>query len=220
MIENDDLRGNELYIFLLKAFENIKRKLKMGGAFYIWYANSNAVLFETAIEEAKLKKKQILIWQKGMILSRSDYHWTYEPCLYGCHPEKNNEWLGDRTQKAVWDMDKKEISEMKKEEMQAILEKLYDDKDVWEIKRDSVFTYLHPTQKPVALSAKAMHNNSRKGEIVLDLFGGSGSTLMGCEQLGRKARIMEFDPKYVDVIRKRWENFTGQKAKLISRREQ
>jgi len=212
IIKNDKLRGDELFLFLLEAFKNIKRKLKIGGAFYIWYANSNAVQFETALEGAELHKKQIIIWQKGMVLGHSDYHWTYEPCIYGCHPEKNSEWYGDRAQKTLWDLSKKEIKDMKKDEMLALLERLYQDKDIWEIKRDNVMTYVHPTQKPVGLSAKAMHNSSRKDDIVLDLFGGSGSTLIGCEQLNRKARVMEFDPKYIDVIIERWENFTGEKA--------
>ena len=88
IIKNDTLRGDELFLFLLEAFKNIKRKLKIGGAYYIWYANSNAVQFETALDGAELKKKQIIIWQKGMVLGHSDYHWTYEPCIYGCHPEK------------------------------------------------------------------------------------------------------------------------------------
>lgn len=215
IIKNDKLRGDDLFIFLLEAFKNIKRKLKIGGAYYIWYANSNAVQFETALEGAELKKKQIIIWYKGMVLGHSDYHWTYEPCIYGCHPEQNCEWYGDRTQKTLWDFSKKEIKDMKKDELLQIVERLYNDKDVWEIKRDNVMEYLHPTQKPVALSAKALHNSSKKDDIVLDLFGGSGSTLIGCEQLGRKARIMEFDPKYVDVIIQRWENFTGQKAVKI-----
>ena len=88
IIKNDKLRGDDLFLFLLEAFKNIKRKLKIGGAFYIWYANSNSIQFETALEGAELHKKQIIIWQKGMVLGHSDYHWTYEPCLYGCHPEK------------------------------------------------------------------------------------------------------------------------------------
>lgn len=216
IIKNDKLRGDELFLFLLEAFKNIKRKLKVGGAYYIWYANSDSIQFETALEGAELRKKQIIIWQKGMVLGHSDYHWTYEPCIYGCHPEANCEWFGDRAQKTLWDFSKKELKDMKKDEMLALLERLYNDKDVWEIKRDNVMEYVHPTQKPVALSAKAMHNSSKQGDIVLDLFGGSGSTLIGCEQLERKARLMEFDPKYVDVIIERWENFTGEKAVKIN----
>lgn len=218
IIKNDTLRGDELFLFLLEAFKNIKKHLKHGGAFYIWYANSNSVQFELAVEGAELKKKQILIWQKGMVLGRSDYHWTYEPCIYGCHPEQNSTWYGDRTQKTLWNFSKTDINEMKKEELLEIVKKLYDDKDVWEISRDKVTEYVHPTQKPVALSAKALRNSSQKGDVVLDLFGGSGSTLMGCEQLGRKARLMEFDPKYVDVIVERWENFTGKQAILVNER--
>ena len=212
IIKNDKLRGDELFQFLLEAFKNIKRFLKLGGAFYIWYANSNSIQFETALEGAELKKKQILIWQKGMVLGHSDYHWSYEPCLYGCHPEKNCEWFGDRCQTTYIDLNPKDIEKMKKEEMVEFIKNLYEESDVWKIKRDNANLYVHPTQKPIALSAKAIKNSSQQNNIVLDLFGGSGSTLMGCEQLNRKARLMEFDPKYVDVIIKRWEDFTGKKA--------
>lgn len=216
IIKNDTLRGNELFLFLLEAFKNIKRKLKLGGAFYIWYANSNSMEFETALLGAELKKKQILIWQKGLVLGHSDYHWSYEPCIYGCHPDKNCEWYGDRCQTTYWNLNPIDIDKLKKEDAIAILKKLYEDKDVWEIKRDNVNDYIHPTQKPIGLAGKALNNSSQKGMIVLDLFGGSGSTLMACEQLGRKARIMEFDPKYVDAIIQRWETYTGQKAEKIN----
>lgn len=212
IIKNDKLRGDELFLFLLEAFKNIKRFLKLGGAFYIWYANSNSIQFETALKGAELKQKQILIWQKGMVLGHSDYHWSYEPCLYGCHPEKNCEWFGDRCQTTYIDLNPKDIEKMKKEEMVEFIKNLYEESDVWKIKRDNANLYVHPTQKPIALSAKAIKNSSQQNNIVLDLFGGSGSTLMGCEQLNRKARLMEFDPKYVDVIIKRWEDFTGKKA--------
>ena len=215
IIKNDTLRGNDLFLFLLEAFKNIKRKLKLGGAFYIWYANSNSMEFETALLGAELKKKQILIWQKGLVLGHSDYHWSYEPCIYGCHPDKNCEWYGDRCQTTYCNLNPIDIEKLKKEDAILILKKLYEDKDVWEIKRDNVNDYIHPTQKPIGLAGKALNNSSEKGMIVLDLFGGSGSTLMACEQLGRKARVMEFDPKYVDAIILRWETYTGRKAEKI-----
>lgn len=215
IIKNDTLRGNDLFIFLLEAFKNIKRKLKIGGAFYIWYANSNSMEFETALQGAELKKKQIIIWQKGLVLGHSDYHWSYEPCIYGCHPEKNCEWFGDRCQTTYWNLNPQDIEKLKKEDAINILKKLYEDRDVWEIKRDNVNDYIHPTQKPIGLAGKGLNNSCQKGDIVLDLFGGSGSTLMACEQLDRKARIMEFDPKYVDGIIKRWETYTGKKAEKI-----
>lgn len=215
IIKNDTLRGDELFLFLLEAFKNIKRKLKWGGSFYIWYANSNSIQFETALEGALLKKKQILIWQKGMVLGHSDYHWSYEPCLYGCHPEKNCEWYGDRCQTTYWNLDKKDLDKLKKEEAIELLKKIYNDCDVWEIKRDNVMEYVHPTQKPTGLAGKALKNSTTQEMIVLDLFGGSGSTLIACEQLNRKARLMEIDPKYVDVIISRWEKLTGKKAQKI-----
>lgn len=178
VIENDDLRGDKLSDFLLAAFKNLKAHLKGKRAFYIWYASSNHLQFEHAIIDAGLKSKQVLFWNKGMILGHSDYHWAAEPCFYGCHEEGNCEWFGDRCQTTVWD-----------------------------IKRDNTREYVHPTQKPTALAIKAMFNSSKPGEIVLDLFGGSGSTLIACEQSNRINRSMEFDPKYADVIRKRWAEF-------------
>ena len=178
VIENDDLRGDTLSEFLLAAFKNIKTHLREKRAFYIWYATSNHLQFEHAIIDAGLKSKQVLMWNKGMILGHSDYHWAFEPCFYGCKADENCIWFGDRCQTTVWD-----------------------------IKRDNTREYVHPTQKPTALAIKAMFNSSKPGEIVLDLFGGSGSTLIACEQTNRVNRSMEFDPKYADVIRKRWAEF-------------
>lgn len=209
MIKNDELRGDSLYQFLIAAFENIKNCLKMGGSFYVWYANNNSVEFCQAVKDAGLKQKQIIIWHKGMVLGHSDYHWTYEPCIYGCHEEQNSTWYGDRTQKTLWDMNRTEIKELKKKEAIDMLLQLYADKDVWELNRDPANQYMHPTQKPVALSAKAIQNSSRTTDIVLDLFGGSGSTLIACEQLDRKCYMAELDPKYCDVIIQRYINFKG-----------
>ena len=178
VIENDDLRGEKLSEFLLAAFKNLKASLREKRAFYIWYASSNHLQFEHAIIDAGLKSKQVLFWNKGMILGHSDYHWAAEPCFYGCHEGENCEWFGDRCQTTVWD-----------------------------IKRDNTREYVHPTQKPTALAIKAIFNSSKAGETVLDLFGGSGSTLIACEQTNRVNCTMEFDSKYVDVIRRRWAEF-------------
>ncbi len=203
IIKNDKLRGDDLFLFLLEAFKNIKRKLKVGGAFYIWYANSNSIQFETALEGAELRKKQIIIWQKGMVLGHSDYHWTYEPCIYGCHPEANCEWYGDRAQKTLWDFNKKEIADMKKDEMQALLERLYQDKDVWEIKRDPVMEYVHPTQKPVELLEYLIKTYTNENEIVLDNCMGSGSTGIACRNTNRNFIGIELDEKYFNIAKER-----------------
>ena len=180
MIENDDLRGDSLTEFLRKVFQNLKTVLRERGAFYIWYAPSNHIQFEQAIIDAGLRSKQILIWHKGMILGRSNYHYAHEPCFYGCHADSNCDWYGDCCQATVWD-----------------------------VKRDNRHSPLHPNQKPPALAQIALFNSSKPNHIILDLFGGSGSTLIACEQTGRICRMMELDPKYCDVIRKRWAEFTA-----------
>ena len=216
MIENDDLRGDKLYQFLKAAFQNIAEHPKRGGAFYIWFASVNHIQFETAINVNGLRVKQELIWDKGMVLGHSDYHWAYEPCLYGCHQGVNSSWYGDRSQKTFIAMNRTDIRKMTKDTMQDILLHLHEGRSVWQVKRDAVCDYVHPTQKPIALAGIGIKNSTAKGHIVLDLFGGSGSTLMACEQLQRKARVMEYDPHYVDCIIARWEQFTGQKAKLLT----
>ena len=215
MIANDDLRGDSLFQFLAHAFKNLADNLKSDGAFYVWFASCNHIEFETALKMAGLRVKQELIWDKGMVLGHSDYHWTYEPCLYGTHKDKNCTWYGDRTQKTFLAMNRTEIRDLKKEELIDILLRLHEGRSCWRISRDNTTEYIHPTQKPIALAGRGIKNSSCAGQIVLDLFGGSGSTMMACEQLGRKARIMEFDPKYCDKIITRWERYTGMKAEKL-----
>lgn len=215
MIANDDLRGDSLFQFLAHAFQNLADNLKPDGAFYVWFASSNHIEFETALKMAGLRVKQELIWDKGMVLVHSDYHWAYEPCLYGTHKDKNCTWYGDRTQKTFLAMNRTEIRDLKKDDLVEILLNLHEGRDCWKIDRDNTTEYIHPTQKPIALAGRGLKNSSCAGQIVLDLFGGSGSTMMACEQLGRKARIMEFDQKYCDKIIARWEKFTGQEAEKL-----
>lgn len=215
MIANDDLRGDSLFQFLAHAFKNLADNLKSDGAFYVWFASSNHIEFETALKMAGLRVKQELIWDKGMVLGHSDYHWAYEPCLYGTHKDKNCTWYGDRTQKTFLAMNRTEIRDLKKEELVDILLHLHEGRSCWRIARDNTTEYIHPTQKPIALAGRGIKNSSCAGQIVLDLFGGSGSTMMACEQLGRKARIMEYDPKYCDKIITRWERYTGMKAEKL-----
>ena len=212
MIANDDLRGDSLFQFLAHAFKNLADNLKSDGAFYVWFASGNHIEFETALKTAGLRVKQELIWDKGMVLGHSDYHWAYEPCLYGTHKDKNCTWYGDRTQKTFLAMNRTEIRDLKKEELVDILLRLHEGRSCWRIDRDNTTEYIHPTQKPIALAGRGIKNSSCAGQIVLDLFGGSGSTMMACEQLGRKARIMEFDTKYCDKIITRWERYTGKEA--------
>ena len=162
--------------------------------------------------------KQELIWNKNsLVMGRQDYQWKHEPCLYGWKEGASHYFIDDRTQTTVIEDKKPDIKKMKKEELVKLLEEIYRDKKSTTIineDRPSV-SDLHPTMKPVKLIARQVKNSSRIGENVLDLFGGSGTTLITCEQLNRKSYMMEYDPHYVDVIIQRWENFTGEKAVKI-----
>lgn len=186
-IQNDSMKNDEFHQFLYDVFTNAYMVLKDGGCFYVWYASREVVNFQSAIEEAGLTVKQELIWNKNsLVIGRQDYQWKHEPCLYGWKETASHNFYGDRKQTTVIDWDRPTKSE------------------------------LHPTMKPVGLFDYQIKNSSKKGDIVLDLFGGSGTTIVACEQNGRTAYSMEYDPKYVDVIIKRWETLTGGKAELIN----
>lgn len=187
-IQNDDMSDGDFLAFLQTAFENANNVMREGAAFYIWHADSEGFNFRSACKNTGWKIRQCLIWLKNsIVLGRQDYQWKHEPCLYGWKDGAAHYFIDDRTQSTVWEFNKP--------------------------LRNSE----HPTMKPVDLIAKAVNNSSRRGNIVLDLFGGSGSTLIACEQLERKCYTMELDPKYCDVIIKRWEQFTGEKAiKIVS----
>lgn len=185
-ILNDDMKSDEFNLFLTSAFNNIKEALKNGGAFYIWYASREHINFETALNNADLEVRQQLIWVKNsLVIGRQDYQWKHEPCLYGWKSGASHKWYSDRKQTTILEFDK------------------------------PLRNGEHPTMKPVALISYLINNSSRKNDIVLDTFGGSGSTLIACEQLDRNCYTMELDPKYCDVIIKRWENLTGLKAEKI-----
>lgn len=185
-IDNDHLKDDDFYKFLYSAFDCAKENMKDGAAYYVWYASSQAINFSRALNDAGMKVRQQLIWEKNQIvMGRQDYQWQHEPCLYGWNEDGSHAWYSDRKQSTVLHFDKPQRSD------------------------------LHPTMKPIPLFDYQIKNSSKSGDIVLDLFGGSGTSIMACEQDGRTCYTMEFDPKYVDVIINRWEEFTGEKAKLI-----
>ena len=184
-IQNDSLAEDEFLEFLSKAFAAADGVMRPGAVFYIWHADSKGLIFRQACKQTGWEIRETLIWVKNsMVLGRQDYQWKHEPCLYGWKDGAGHLWTSDRKQTTVLDFDRPVKSE------------------------------LHPTMKPVALFDYQIKNNTEIGNIVLDLFGGSGTTLIACEQNGRTAYIMEYDPKYVDVIVKRWEDLTGEKAVL------
>lgn len=213
-IANDDMDRKEFYEFLLAVFNNAIYNTKPGGTFYVWYASKSVVEFQTALEDAGFLVKQEIIWNKNSFtLGRQDYQWKHEPCLYGWKEGAGHYFANDRTQTTVME-DKIDVNAMKKEELKKLVEELLSQKEITTVIDENKPTIndLHPTMKPIKLLARLIINSSRKQENVLDLFGGSGSTLMACEQLDRKCFMMEYDPHYIDVIIKRWEDYTGQKA--------
>lgn len=186
-IKNDKMEEDEFYEFLLSVFTNAYTVMKAGACFYVWYASKEHCNFEESLLEAGLVTRQQLIWRKSsLVMGRQDYQWNHEPCLYGWKDGAGHLWASDRKQTTVFDFDKPNKNA------------------------------LHPTMKPVPLFDYQIKNNTKQGDKVLDLFGGSGTTIMACEQNGRVGYVMEYDPKYVDVIINRWEQFTGKKAVLLN----
>lgn len=212
-IKGDDLRGDALYKTLFGAFTQMHLHTTEKPAIYVWHASNRQIIFETALNDAGFEVKQQLIWNKGMILGHSDYHWAHEPCFYAKKAGHNNPWIGDRKNKTIIREEKADFNKMKKQDLVKILTALQEESTTWEVKRDSVNLYLHPTQKPVDLCLRAMRNNLMPGGILLDLFGGSGSSIIAAQRSNRICYTMELDPLYCDVIKKRWEDYTGQKGR-------
>lgn len=185
-IKNDKMSDGNFRDFLVNAFKAADSVMKPGAVFYIWHADSEGYNFRGACFDAGWKVRQCIIWNKNsMVLGRQDYQWKHEPCLYGWKDGASHLWASDRKQTTVIDFNRPTKAD------------------------------IHPTMKPVGLFDYQIKNNTKQGDIVLDLFNGSGTTIMACEQNKRVARCMELDPRYVDAAIKRWEDFTGQKAELI-----
>ena len=186
-IENDKLAGEEFLHFLADAFGAADEAMKPGAVFYIWHADSNGSIFRNACDMVGWEVRQCLIWVKNaLVMGRQDYQWKHEPCLYGWKDGASHLWASDRKQTTILEFDKPKKND------------------------------LHPTMKPIPLFDYQMKNNTKGGDIVLDLFGGSGTTIIAAEQNGRRGFCMELDPRYVDVIIDRWEAFTGESAVRIN----
>ena len=184
-IQNDSMDDEQFRQFLRDSYVAADAVMKPGAVFYIWHADSEGYNFRGAAQDAGWKVRQCLIWKKQtMVMGRQDYHWKHEPCLYGWKDGAGHLWAADRKQTTILEFDRPSRNAE------------------------------HPTMKPVALFEYQMLNNTKGGDIVLDSFGGSGTTLIAAEKNGRIARLMELDPKYCDVIVKRWQDFTGKQATL------
>jgi site-specific DNA-methyltransferase (adenine-specific) len=186
-IQNDSMADDAFRQFLRDAYVTADSAMKPGAVFYIWHADSEGYNFRGAAQDAGWKVRQCLIWKKSsLVMGRQDYHWKHEPCLYGWKEGAGHLWATDRKQTTILEFDKPSRN------------------------------VEHPTMKPVALFEYQMLNNTKGGDLVLDSFGGSGTTLIAAEKNGRHSCLMELDPKYVDVIIKRWQEFTGKTATLES----
>jgi len=219
-ILNDNMDDIKFRSFLLDAFKCTMAAMDMGAPIYVFHAETEGFNFRAAFKEAGFKLSQSLVWVKnGMILGRNDYQWRHEPILYGWKTGSAHKWYGDRTNTSVIE-DVKSINpaQMKKADLvsyiKALQERDYEGSTI--IRQDKpTFSDLHPTMKPVRLIGKLMSNSSDLGDLVLDPFGGSGSTLIAAEQLDRACYMMELDPIYCDVIVRRWEEHTNQEAERI-----
>ena len=184
-IKNDNMEDNLFYNFLIDAFRNMYDSIKCGGSIYVFHSDTEGMNFRNAFKTVGFKLAECLVWVKNkFVMGRQDYQWRHEPILYGWKEGKAHYFTDSRNQTTVLEFDKP----IKNEE--------------------------HPTMKPIDLLAYLIKNSSKENELILDLFGGSGSTLIAAEQTNRKCYMMELDPKYCDVIIRRWEKLTGQKAEL------
>ena len=187
VVLNDKMDNDKFEEFLTNAFNAANANMEKGASFYIFHSDGYSYWFRKAlINTVDLELRENLIWVKNsMVLGRQDYQWRHEPCLYGWKKGASHNWFSDRKQTTVMEFDRPTKS------------------------------VEHPTMKPIPLFAYLIQNSSQEGWNVYDSFGGSGTTIMACEQLGRNGFSMELDPHYCDVIINRWETYTGKKAEKI-----
>ena len=174
-IQNDSMEDSKFREFLRNAFGCAEKAMKPGAAFYVFHADSEGYNFRGACFDVGLRVRECLVWKKNaLVLGRQDYQWIHEPCLYGWKEGASHTWYGDRSQTTVMEFNKPKKNDV------------------------------HPTMKPTEMLVYLLKNSTKRGDVVLDTFGGSGSTIIACQQTGRVCRCVELDPKYCDVIRRRW----------------
>lgn len=225
-IENDSMSAPEFRRFLLDFYRAVYAVMKAGAPIYVYHADTEGLNFRSAFIEAGFKLSGCLIWRKNtMVLGRSDYHWMHEPILYGWKPGAAHRWYGGRKLTTV--LEHGEGGAVRRLDDGRWAVQAGDDLLIVDASaqlEQHLGTVIfhekparngeHPTMKPVGLIERNLRASSRAGDIVIDAFGGSGTTLMAAERLGQTARLMELDARYVDVIVRRWEEYTGGGATL------
>lgn len=218
-IEGDVMAADAFCAFLLDSFSNMKSCMRDGAAVYVFHADIQGLAFRQAFRDSGLKLGEVLIWEKNnFVLGRSDYQWRHEPVLYGWKEGAAHYFIKDRTQDTVILEDEVDFDSMKKSDLVQYCKEMvrrYADQTTVIYEKRPMNSSLHPTMKPIDLIAKFIKNSSRKSWNIGDFFGGSGSTLIAAEQLDRNAYLMEVDEHWASVIVKRWEEFTGRKAKRV-----
>lgn len=226
-IQNDNMSDSDFYKFLLDFYEVAYEKTKAGAAIYVFHADTEGINFRTAFRDAGWRLAQCIIWVKNtLVLGRQDYQWKHEPILYGWKPGAGHYWNGGRKQTTAWQdapgvtVEKRGSTniitldlglntvQIKTDEFEIIDAGDDTDKSAWFFDKP-VKNADHPTMKPVGINARAIKNSSKPDQLVLDPFGGSGSSLIACEQTGRQARLIDMMPKYVDVTVDRYISFVN-----------
>jgi len=219
-VMNDNMSDEAFYGFLLAAYGSLLSGLKPGGSIYVTHGDSERLNFTKAFVDAGFYFSQALIWVKSSAtLSRCNFNWKHEPILFGWRPGAAHNFYGGYCLTSVID-DDLDIDKLTKTQAIELLKKLRADMPdtIIRVDRPSV-NDLHPTMKPVNLIERCLEYSSKPGDIVIDAFGGSGSTLIACEKTRRTCYLTEIMPGYCDVIVERWEKYTGQKAERITRRK-
>ena len=210
-IQNDDMSDAAFYEFLRSAFASADSAMREGAGFYIWHGETEGLNFRKACAAVEWKLKQCIIWVKSQIvIGRQDYQWKHEPCLYGWKGGGSHYFIKNRKQATVFDNDMN-LEFMTADELRAVIADIMEQSSILR-EGKPLRNADHPTMKPVPLIKKQVKNSTKRGGIVLDIFGGSGTTLLACEELHRTCYICELDERYCDVIIKRYEKMTGTKA--------
>ncbi len=212
-IDNDSFNDESEFLgFLTRAFKASSSAMKDGAAAYIWLASMHLPTFSSAMVDSGITWRQVLVWVKNTFsLGRQDYQWRHELCLYGWKPGAPHYFTNSRSESTVYEYSSKEPDKMSKGELLELVKSMSEGRNATDVLRfdKPSANEDHPTMKPVRLFAYLIRNSSKKGQTVLDPFGGSGTSVIAAEQMGRRCFCMEIDPHYCDVIIERWERMTG-----------
>ena len=225
-IQNDNMEASEFRRFLCEAFSAGFGSMRPGAPIYVAHADTEGLNFRAAFRDAGFKLSGCLVWVKpSLVLGRSDYQWRHEPILYGWKPGAAHSWYGGRNKTTVNEAARPPLRVMADGSVQvdvggevyvirgeAMTVESFEQSLIWHEKPAKNAD--HPTMKPVGIISEQLGNSTKKGDVVLDLFGGSGSTLIACHKDGRAARLMELDEKFCDVIVNRWQTYTSLEARL------